>query len=89
VGQAHNLIGARCAQILPLRVQRERFGVWGREISRQSQETLLSIICNADMRVGKIRKFCKLQDEASELDAGGDIVLCITKLNLFAWSSHQ
>jgi len=38
------------------------------------------IICNADMRVGEIRQFCKLQDEggvlsqveASEFDACGD-----------------
>ena len=38
------------------------------------------IVCNADMRVGEIRQFCKLQDEgvalscveASEFDAGGD-----------------
>jgi predicted ATPase with chaperone activity len=29
------------------------------------------IICNADMRVGEIRQFCKLQDEG-KFDAGSD-----------------
>lgn len=43
-------------------------------------------ICNADMRVGEIRQFCRLPAEAgalttngrvevSKLDAGGDILL--------------
>jgi magnesium chelatase family protein len=55
------------------------------------------IICNADMRVGEIRQFCKLQDEggvlsrvgASGFDAGGDIVLCMTQFNLSARAYHR
>ena len=27
----------------------------------------LDIVCNADMRVGEIRQFCKLQDEGQSL----------------------
>jgi magnesium chelatase family protein len=41
-------------------VQLRRFGV-------RSQDTSDSIICNADMRIGEIRKFCKLQDEGQSL----------------------
>jgi magnesium chelatase family protein len=55
------------------------------------------IFCNADMRVGEIRQFCKLQDEgvalscveASEPDAGSDIVLCMSQLNLSARAYHR
>ena len=33
----------------------------------QSQETLHSVICNADMRVGEIRQFCSVQPEGQSL----------------------
>lgn len=33
----------------------------------QSQETLQSIVCNADMRVGEVRQFCSLQAEGQSL----------------------
>jgi predicted ATPase with chaperone activity len=41
------------------------------------------------MRVGEIRQFCELQDEASEFDASGDIVLCMSQLNLSARAYHR
>ena len=41
-------------------IQLERYG-------DRSRETLPSVICNADMRVGEIRKFCGLQDEGVSL----------------------
>ena len=34
---------------------------------RFSNNGLSDIVCNADMRVGKIRQFCKLQDEGQRL----------------------
>lgn len=54
------------------------------------------IFCNADLRVGEIRQFCMLQDEgagltgeASDSDAGRDIVLCMSQLNLSARAYHR
>jgi len=55
------------------------------------------IICDADMRVGEIRQFCRLLDEgvalsrveASESDARSDIVLCMSQLNLSARAYHR
>jgi len=49
------------------------------------------------MRVGEIRLFCRLQDnggvlsrvEASEFDAGGDMVLCMSQMNLSARAYHR
>lgn len=40
-------------------IQRERIA--------QSQETLQSVVCNPDMRIGDIRKFCHLQPEGGAL----------------------
>ncbi|HEX9387068.1 MAG TPA: hypothetical protein VF918_12170 [Anaerolineales bacterium] len=49
-------------------IQRERFGVRSLATSeKQSLETLHSIVCNADNRVGEIQQFCKLQDEGQRL----------------------
>jgi len=42
------------------------------------------IICNADMRVGEIRQFCKLQDEGQHL-----MRAAMTQLNLSARAYHR
>jgi len=42
------------------------------------------IVCNADMRVGEIRQFCKLQDEGQTL-----IRAAMTQLNLSARAYHR
>ena len=43
-----------------------------------------NIICNADMRVGQIRQFCKLQDEGQSL-----MRAAMTQLNLSARAYHH
>ena len=68
VGESSALIRARVQAARD--IQQKRF----------SNNGTSDIICNADMRVGKIRQFCKLQDkgnvlsrvEASEFDVGGN-----------------
>lgn len=42
------------------------------------------IICNADMRIGEIRQFCKLQDEGQSL-----MRAAMTQLNLSARAYHR
>jgi len=42
------------------------------------------IVCNADMRVGEIRKFCKLQDEGQSL-----MRAAMSQLNLSARAYHR
>lgn len=42
------------------------------------------IICNADMRVGEIRQFCKLQDEGQSL-----MRTAMSQLNLLARVYHR
>src|SRR5689334_23082927 len=42
------------------------------------------IICNADMRVGEIRQFCKLQDEGQSL-----MRAAMSQLNLSARAYHR
>ena len=57
-----------------------------REIQRARFSNLQpsDIVCNADMRVGEIRQFCKLQDEGQSL-----MRAAMTQLNLSArLSSH-
>jgi len=49
-------------------MQIKRFSNYGSEI-----------VCNADMRVGKIRQFCRLQDEGQSL-----MRAAMTRLNLSA-----
>jgi magnesium chelatase family protein len=55
-------------------IQRARFS------SLQSQD----IVCNADMRIGEIRKFCKLQDEGQRL-----MRAAMSQLNLSARAYHR
>ena len=50
------------------------------------------IICNADMRVGDVRQFCKLQDEgvALSLSKGQSLMrAAMTQLNLSARAYHR
>jgi magnesium chelatase family protein len=54
-------------------IQRQRFA------SSQSD-----IICNADMRVGEIRQFCKLQDDGQSL-----LRAVMSQLNLSACAYHR
>jgi magnesium chelatase family protein len=54
-------------------IQQQRF--------RSSQT---DIICNADMRVGEVRQFCKLQDEGQSL-----MRAAMTQLNLSARAYHR
>ena len=42
------------------------------------------IICNAEMRIGEIRQFCKLQDEGQHL-----MRAAMTQLNLSARAYHR
>ena len=37
----------------------------------------------------EVRQFCQLQAEVSKLDAGSDIVLCMSQLNLLAQAYHR
>jgi magnesium chelatase family protein len=49
-------------------IQTKRFGIRSLPTSVQSQETLHSnIVCNADMRTGEIRQFCKLPEDGQSL----------------------
>jgi magnesium chelatase family protein len=51
---------------------------------RFSRNGSSDIICNADMRVGEIRQFCKLQDEGQSL-----MRAAMTQLNLSARAYHR
>jgi len=51
---------------------------------RFSSNGLSDIICNADMRVGEIRQFCRLQDEGQSL-----MRAAMTQLNLSARAYHR
>ena len=42
------------------------------------------IVCNADMRVGEVRQFCKLQDEGQSV-----MRAAMTQLNLSARAYHR
>jgi magnesium chelatase family protein len=50
----------------------------------QSPNHSMDIVCNADMRVGEIRQFCKLQDEGQSL-----MRAAMTQLNLSARAYHR
>ncbi len=75
-------------------IQNKRFGMRPRSVptSAQSQETLHSIICNADMRIGEVRQFCRLQDEGAALSVSKCQSLmraAMTQLNLSARAYHR
>ena len=50
------------------------------------------IVCNADMRVGEIRQFCKLHDEGAVLSLSKHQSLmrsAMRQLNVSAWAYHR
>ena len=51
---------------------------------RFSKNGSADIVCNADMRVGEIRQFCKLQDEGQHL-----MRVAMTQLNLSSCAYHR
>jgi magnesium chelatase family protein len=60
-------------------IQRERFGVRSLQTSEHSD-----IVCNADMRVGEVRQFCRLDDQGQSLMRSA-----MTQLNLSARAYHR
>jgi magnesium chelatase family protein len=54
------------------------------QLKRFSGNGSSNIVCNADMRVGEIRKFCKLQDEGQSL-----MRAAMSQLNLSARAYHR
>jgi magnesium chelatase family protein len=74
-------------------IQRERFGVRSLQTSgtqslemspRRHSDALHSVICNADMRVGEIRHYCKLPEEGQSL-----MRAAMSQLNLSARAYHR
>ena len=51
---------------------------------RFSKNSSSDIVCNADMRVGEVRQFCKLQEEGQSL-----MRAAMTQLNLSARAYHR
>ena len=91
VGETSESIRARVQAARNIQLQ--RFGirslptsVQGRETLRHAQDSALhsDIACNADMRIGEIRKFCKLQDEGQRLMRSA-----MSQLNLSARAYHR
>jgi magnesium chelatase family protein len=62
--------------------QRARFTNPDSRISNNGSSS--DIVCNADMRVGEIRRFCKLQEEGQRL-----MRAAMTQLNLSARAYHR
>ena len=54
------------------------------QLQRFSNKGSLDIVCNADMRIGEIRKFCKLQDEGQSLMRSA-----MSQLDLSARAYHR
>jgi len=66
-------------------IQKQRFGAQSLPTSgMQSQETLHSVVCNADMRVGEIREFCKLDEAGQSL-----MRAAMSQLQLSARAYHR
>lgn len=71
LGESSEMI---CARVQTARdIQTERF-------SNNSSD----IVCNADMRVGEVRQFCRLQDEGQSL-----MRAAMSQLNLSARAYHR
>jgi magnesium chelatase family protein len=54
------------------------------QLKRFSQNGSSGIVCNADMRIGEIRQFCKLTEEGQSL-----MRAAMTQLNLSARAYHR
>jgi magnesium chelatase family protein len=52
--------------------------------SKRFQNNSSDLVCNADMRVGEIRQFCRMQDEGQRL-----MRAAMTQLNLSARAYHR
>ncbi len=57
---------------------------WDIQNKRFSDNGSSDIVCNADMRVGEVRQFCKLQDEGQSL-----MRAAMTQLNLSVRAYHR
>jgi magnesium chelatase family protein len=68
------------SEIIRARVQRAR----DIQNKRCSQKGSSDIVCNADMRVGEIRQYCKVGDEGQRL-----MRAAMTQLNLSARPYHR
>ena len=55
-----------------------------RDIQSQRFVDIPDVICNADMRVGEIRQFCRLQDEGQSL-----MRAAMSQMNLSARAYHR
>ena len=55
-----------------------------RVLEKRGIDMIPDIICNADMRVGEIRQFCKLQDEGQSL-----MRAAMSQMNLSARAYHR
>ena len=54
------------------------------QLKRFSKNGSSDIVCNADMRIGEIRQFCRLQDEGQSL-----MRAAMSQLNLSARAYHR
>jgi magnesium chelatase family protein len=85
VGESSECIRARVQAARDIQIK--RFGVRTQSVQTsgtQSLETLHSVICNADMRVGEIRQHCKLPEEGQSL-----MRTAMSQLNLSARAYHR
>jgi len=80
IGESSECIRARVQAAR--NIQQARFTNPDSRITNNGSST--DIICNADMRVGEIRQFCKLQDEGQSL-----MRAAMTQLNLSARAYHR
>jgi len=80
VGESSESIRARVQAAR--NIQQARFSTPESRVSKNGAST--DIICNADMRVGEIRQFCRLQDEGQSL-----MRAAMTQLNLSARAYHR
>ena len=80
VGESSECIRARVQAAR--NIQQVRFTNPDSRITNNGSST--DIICNADMRVGEIRQFCKLQEEGQSL-----MRAAMTQLNLSARAYHR
>ncbi len=55
-----------------------------RDIQNQRFANSTDVVCNADMRIGEVRQFCKLQDEGQSLMRSA-----MSQLNLSARAYHR
>ena len=79
VGETSEAIRSRVQAARNL--QQARFA--NQSVTQSSNHQITDIICNADMRVGEIRQFCRLQDEGQRL-----MRAAMTQLNLSARAYH-